>query len=239
MLVRYYLQHTNLMDAEKAATEWRRRFPENSMLIRLHAESLIATKQYQAAVDLLASANLLPAEGATQAHSLYREACLQLSLERMKAGQFQPALDLIAKAQSWPENLGVGAPYAMDIDDRLEDWLSLQCYRGLGLQKETQQLLATLALQLWPKTGDPKTAMPRPLQETNAGAIVHAMALKEYGRAEDAQKLLAQWRKDNVDSELAKWGEAVLADRFSALPFESQDDTARVLSAWLGQKNSL
>jgi tetratricopeptide (TPR) repeat protein len=238
-LIRYYLQHTNLTDADKIADDFGRRFPENGTLTRLRAESLIATKQYQAAGTLLTSASLLPAEGATQAHSLYREAYLQLSVERMKAGLFQQALELIAKAREWPENLGVGAPYPIDIDDRLEDWLSFQCYRGLGLEKEAQRTLNILALQLWPKTGDLNNATPRLLLETDAGVIIHSLALKEFGRADEAQKLLAQWRKDNPESELAKWGEDVLAGRFPAFPLSSPDDTARVLYAWIRQKHTL
>jgi tetratricopeptide (TPR) repeat protein len=187
----------------------------------------------------LTSANLLPAEGATQAHALYREAYLKLSVERMKAGLYDQALELIAKAREWPENLGAGAPYPIDIDDRLEDWLTFQCYRGLGLQKEAQQTLKLLALQLWPKTSDLSDSKPRPLQDIDGGIIIRALALKEFGRADEAQELLAQWRKDNPDSELAKWGEAVMAGRSPALPLVSQNDTARVLCAWLEQRHTL
>jgi tetratricopeptide (TPR) repeat protein len=233
MLVRYYLQHTNVADAERIAADHRRRFPENGTIIRLDAQSLIATRQYRSAIDLLMSANLLPAEGATQARALYREAYLRLSVEQMKGGLFHQALDLIAKAREWPENLGAGEPYPIDIDDRLEDWLTFQCYRGLGLQKESERALRILALQLWPKTGDLDSAKPRSLTETNASAVIHALALKELGRADEAQQLLARWRKDDPDDQLEKWGEDVLAGRSSALPPKCEDDAARIFYGWL------
>jgi tetratricopeptide (TPR) repeat protein len=232
-LVRYDLQHTNAAEAVQIAAGYDRRFPGNSTLTWLHAESLIATGQYQAAVDLLTSTVQLPAEGATRGHALYYEANLRLAIGRMKAGQFHQALAFIAQARQWPENLGTGEPYPVTIDDRLEDWLTFQCDRGLGLQKEARQTLKILAWQLWPKTGDLNDAKPRTLPETDAGGIIHALALKESGHAEAAQKLLAPWGNDGPDSDLAKWGEAVLAGRFPALPPECQDEDARILSSWL------
>jgi hypothetical protein len=147
-------------------------------------------------------------------------------------------LELIAKAREWPENLGAGAPYPIDIDDRLEDWFTLQCYSKLGLQKETQQTLKILASQLWPKTGDLNDSKPRPLPEIGTGGIIHALALKESGRANEAQELLTRWRTNGPDKEFAKWGEDVLAGHSPTLPPESQDDTARILYAWLEQKEA-
>ena len=236
MLIQFYLQHMQSAEAETIAANYARRFPENGSLIRLHAETLIETGQYQDAADLLMSSNLLPAEGAKKAHSLYREAYLMLAVQSMKAGSFHQALKQIAKAREWPENLGVGEPYPRDVDDRLEDWLAFQCYRGLGMREEAQRTLKILALQLWPKAGNLNNAKPRYLEGNNAGGIIQALALKQYGHAAEGQKVLEDWMKQDTSRAMASWGVEVFEGRSVSLPSTVQDPGCRVLAALLREQ---
>ncbi len=233
MLIQYYLNHMDPSKADSIATEYAKRFPDNNALIRLRSETLIATGQYQAAANLLMASTLLPAEGATQGHVLYREAFLMLAVQRMKAGSFRDALKLIAKAREWPENLGVGEPYPKEIDDRLENWLTYECYRGLGMEKEAQRTLNVLALQLWPEAGDLTNAKMRPLPDSGAGAIVRALALKRYGRADEGRTLLMDWMKRDPASAIAQWGYAVFEGRSVILPKDAQFSGCAILAAWL------
>ena len=61
----------------------------------LHAKALVLTGRYQEAAGLLASLDLLPSEGVTDARNLFHEAHLMLAVERMRARAFDQALPLI------------------------------------------------------------------------------------------------------------------------------------------------
>lgn len=234
MLARHFLARNNAAAADAVVAGYAQRFPRNGTLVVLHAKTLIATGQYQAAGNLLASANLLASEGNTDAHSLYREAYLMLALARMKAGSFDQALKLIKTARRWPENLGAGKPYTEDIDVRLENWLAFRCYLRLKSKQRAQTMLQNiLAFQLWPKTRGLGDSTQRFTYERGAGDIVHAMALKQSGQALKAQEILDDWLKQNPGSKIARWGAAILTGKPAALPVTVQDQGCRVLAAWL------
>ncbi len=236
MIAQLYMERGDDSSAESVAAKYGRMFPDNSGLIRLRAQTLIATGHYKEAVSILMSADLLPAEGVKKAHTLYREAYLMEAVRSMKAGAYSDALKEIDRARLWPENLGVGMPYPKDIDDRLEDWLALQCYRHLGMKKEAERSLEVLALQLWPKTGNLSDSKPRYFEANTAGGIIHALALKEYGRDGEALQALHHWMKEDTSSSMAHWGERVFYGEYDPLPGSVQDASCQVLSAWLKDK---
>lgn len=119
--------------------------PENSVLGLLHARTLLLTRRFAEAANLLDRLDVLPHEGATEAHGLYREAQLMVAVQEMKAGRFDAARKRIAAAREWPEHLGVGKPYPADTDERLEDYLEAQCLAKQGRAAEADALLAKLA----------------------------------------------------------------------------------------------
>jgi tetratricopeptide (TPR) repeat protein len=119
--------------------------PENSVLGLLHARTLLLTRRFAEAAGLLDRLDVLPHEGATEAHGLYREAQLMVAVQEMKAERFDAALKRIAAAREWPEHLGVGKPYPADTDERLEDYLEAQCLAKQGRSAEADALLAKLA----------------------------------------------------------------------------------------------
>jgi len=86
MLARHFLKEGDSAAALATATDYAQRFPTNGVLALLHAKALVASGRYQAAADLLNSLNLLPCEGSTDAHSLFREAHLMLAVARLKSG---------------------------------------------------------------------------------------------------------------------------------------------------------
>ena len=221
MLARHYLEQGEAAAALGVAADYACRFPTNSMLALLHAKALVATQRYQAAVDRLNSLDLLPCEGSTEAHSLFREAHLMLAVARMKAGAFIEAQQLIDRAREWPEHLGAGKPYAQEIDERLEDWLSYQSALGNKASDQARQSLERLLV--W-----------RPRSDAGgSGEIIRALALKERRQTNDAQQLLEARLKKDPDSEPARWGLKILAGDSGALPPKLQDSTSRVFAAWL------
>jgi hypothetical protein len=130
-LARYYLEHDDTAAALAVATDYSRQFPTNGTLALLRAKSLLLAGRNDAAAELLSSLHLLPAEGTTEARSLFHEAYLLLAVERLKSGSANEALRLIDIARQWPERLGAGKPYPEDVDERLENWLTGLCQLAL------------------------------------------------------------------------------------------------------------
>jgi len=98
----------------------------------LYAITLLLNKRSGEAARLLTHLSIIPFEGATAGHELYREAMLMQALQSMKKKDFKRSLAFVGKAELWPENLGSGKPYDPDIDSRLEDWMKYLCFRKMG-----------------------------------------------------------------------------------------------------------
>jgi tetratricopeptide (TPR) repeat protein len=218
MLTKHYLKEDDTAAALAVTTDLARRFPTNETLAVLHAKTLVANGRYQPAADLLTGLNLLPCEGSTEAHGLYREAWLMLAVQRLRTSAFDESLRLTETARQWPEHLGAGKPYPEDVDERLEDWLSYQCHLG---QKNAQ--LAGQSL---------KHILDSRSQARGAGEIIRALALKESGRGDEAVQLLKNWQREEPANELARWGGEVISGHAPPLPASIQDSACRVLAAW-------
>lgn len=223
LLTRCYLEKEEAVAALAVAAKYASRFPANSTLALLHAKALMLNHDYRAAADLLDSLDLLPCEGSTEAHSLFREANLMLALERMNAEALTQAQALVQKAREWPDHLGAGKPYPENVDERLEDWLSYQCALDNKEPDAAQQALRHLL------------AWGPPQGTRSAGDVVRALALKSSGQAAEAERLLKDWMKAQSENELPKWGLQLLDDQSGQLPLKQQNCTSRVLEAWFEQ----
>jgi len=221
MLVRQHLKQNAPVAALAVAADYSRRFPTNGTLALLYAKTLLATGQAQPAANLLNSFKLLPCEGNTEAHALFREAYLKVAMEKMKDQSFDQALQLIDTARQWPENLGAGKPYPVDVDERLEDWLAYQCYEKRNAGDAAQPMLERIvSFGSRPAHGD-------------AGEIIHALALKASGRIRDAERLLNDWLKKDPSNELVKWGLQRLSGAPAPLPSDVQDPVCQILASSL------
>ena len=184
MLARHYLKHDDPAAALAVAADYARRFPANDTLALLRAKSLLLTGQHQAAAELLSSLHVLPAEGTTEARALFHEAFLLWAVDRLQAGAFDDALRLVATARQWPETLGAGKPYPADIDERLEDWLTAQCQ----LARKPLTPPARRWTESWPSR--------RAQTGQGTGDLIRALALKQSGRAAEAEQLLKEWQSN-------------------------------------------
>jgi hypothetical protein len=127
LLAEYYLRTHDIAAAVDILGAWQAKHKDDYIMGSLYAKALLLDHQYAKADLLLAGLNLLPAEGATSGHDLYREAKLMQAVEAIKKKQRQKALAFITAAKKWPSNLGVGEPYPEDQDLRLESWLTAYC----------------------------------------------------------------------------------------------------------------
>jgi len=132
------------------ARRYHARFPGNEILGLTFAKALVAAGRYGEADSALASLDVLPQEGASEAHAMYREAKLMLAVDAMAARRWKDAATLVAAARDWPERLGEGKPYEADVDERLEDWLSASILERTGTPAETARgKQAAAALRVW------------------------------------------------------------------------------------------
>ena len=218
MLARHSLKGGDPATALAVAGDYARRFPANDTLALLRAKALLLTGQYWAAAELLESLHVLPAEGTTEAHALFREAHLLLAVGRLQSGAFADALRLVGLARQWPEQLGAGKPYLAEVDERLEDWLTAQCYVALKDPVKARQAL------------DRIVAVPARSKGQGVGDFIRAMALRQSGRLAEAERLLSDWQARDAGSDLAKWGTELFAGRPAPLTASLQDLDCRVLA---------
>ncbi len=132
MLAEYYIGHGEYAKALTVAGNFYQSHPANYIIGMLYARSLLLNGRSAKAGALLSRLSIIPFEGATAGHELYREAMLMESLRFLEKKDYRRSLAYTAKAELWPENLGSGKPYDEDIDTRVEDWLKWLCFRKTG-----------------------------------------------------------------------------------------------------------
>jgi tetratricopeptide (TPR) repeat protein len=232
-LVNYYLSQKQYPQALTVAADYRNRFPANYIIGMLYAKTLMSNKQYNEANKLLQAIQILPNEGATDGRQLYRETQLMLALDEMIKKNYNKALQFIAAARLWPENLGVGKPYAEDIDERVEDWLAYENYTRLGNDQAAEQMLDHILAF-------------KPDQDENGYVyssvkdLVNAWALQKKGKSDEAEKLLKRWAEKQPGNNLAKWALNAYKGNYTQLPDEIRtDENYRVLQEWIAISRKL
>ena len=141
LLAEHYISQKQYDKALALIGPFYKKHSDNYILGILYAKALLLNKKYVSADKFLTQLEILPFEGATIGRQLYHEAKLMQAVAEMNNKKYKKALQFIAEAKLWPENLGVGKPYDVDIDERLENWLDYQCYINLGDPQKAQQSL--------------------------------------------------------------------------------------------------
>ena len=97
-----------------------------------YVKALIADKQYTKADKVLSSMEILPFEGMSGSHKMYRDIKLALAKQCIDKKQYKKAQKYVDEARLWPRHLGVGKPYDYLIDTSEEDALDAQIKEALG-----------------------------------------------------------------------------------------------------------
>lgn len=114
---------TKQADKGLALTEpFMKTHPENYIIGMTHVKLLEMAGHFGPADKMLATLEVIPYEGATDGHELYREAKLMMAIQLLKYNKPAEARKYAAQALEWPEHLGVGKPYDQNIDARPERW---------------------------------------------------------------------------------------------------------------------
>ena len=120
-LTELYIKQKEYADALKTIEPFYQAHPQQYIIGMLYAKTLLLNNQYEAADKLLTGLQIIPFEGSTQGHELYRQAKMMQALEALEKNENTKAIALVNQAKEWPENLGAGKPYDADLDTSLED----------------------------------------------------------------------------------------------------------------------
>jgi Tfp pilus assembly protein PilF len=223
LLAEHYITQKQYDKALAIAESFYKKHTENYLMGMLYAKTLLLNKKYVAADAFLTKLEILPFEGATIGRQLYHEAKLMQAVAEMKNKQYKKALQFIADAKLWPQNLGVGKPYDVDIDERLENWLDYQCYTNLGDTEKAKQSLQKIT------TFNPKidnTVM----NFLPANQLVSAWAIEKTSSAKEAETWLKNQAGLYSTNKIVQWSlEMYTKKQSDILTADEKDGEVRII----------
>ncbi len=223
LLAEHYITQKNYDTALAIAQSFYKNHTGNYIVGMLYAKTLLLNKKYAAADAFLTKLNILPFEGATIGRQLYHEAKLMQAVAEIKKKQFKKALQFIAAAKLWPANLGVGKPYDEDIDERLEDWMSYNCYSSLKNTTAADQSLKKI-IAFTPKVDN--TVM----NFLPANQLISAWAIEKTSAATNATEWLQQQAKLYPTNKIMQWALQVYTQQtVDILSAEDKDGEVRII----------
>jgi tetratricopeptide (TPR) repeat protein len=150
---------------------------------------------YDKSIEILGSIILLPAEGASEGHEIYRNAYVLRALDFFRHQRYLKALKDLESAREWPETLGVGKPY--QTDERIEDYLTGLCYLQLNQAEEAKKYFSRVISY---------TANQKPAWDS--AYLLAALSYKLLNREEEGDRILTSWMKAQPANPLMLWSVA-------------------------------
>lgn len=214
LLTEYFIERQQYAKAMQIIATYTRKYPADYKMCMLYVRTLILNGQYKKADQALAGLTILPYEGATDGHELYREAKMMQALELMSRKQFSKALVLIEQSKTWTANLGAGKPYDSDIDVQLQDYLLALCYQALGREHEYELILKRMA------------NLPIGYRSKPTSMLVRAwVADKQHPDDKDAGlKLLDAQLTLNPSDKIVRWALSVYKKNLDTLLLPAEKD---------------
>lgn len=214
-LTTFYLGEGN--DARKALATvkpYYKRNPDIMQIATLYIRALIANEDYAEADRILSATTILPFEGETAGHDMYRKVKLCRAAQAIGKKNWNEARQLIGEARLWPKSLGAGKPYDDCIDSRMEDWMEGAVGLLSGNADEADKAFARVAAS-----------------QENGGVsdLLQAVALTRTGDKDKAKAKMEKWTKKQSNQDVADWGRS-FAERMAADKVQlTSDDLARIL----------
>lgn len=181
----------------KTGEKYLKNYPSNYYLGLKLAKGYCETGRYAACIRLLKQLQVLPNEGAYAGRGVYRAANLYQAMDYLKRGHYAKALASVNASKEWPENLGVGKPYDDQIDSRLENYLQARILLAQGERAKANTLFEQLSAS---------TPVTRYFRSAD---LLTALALKECGRPDEADRRVAAWKANRPDDRIIEWCTAI------------------------------
>jgi len=202
----FFMGKGNLLKAEELGHDFYKKNPENYILGLHYAKVLEMNQKYSECISLLQKIIVLPNEGATDGRTVWRNANIGNALNLLKAQKYRKVLESIDNARQWPENLGVGKPYTPD--ERLENFIALQCYKKLNDKQSASEMLNKI-------TGE---AVLQNLS-FDENDFLTAWLLKESGNKSEGDQIMNELLVKNPLSKSIQWCSAVYTEDLAKAGF--------------------
>ena len=196
-LINHYVANNQWQKAVETGKKYTKKYPSNYYIGLKYAKALCETGQYQPCISLLSRMQVLPNEGSYAGRAVYREANLYRAMEQLSHKNYKQVVKSVETSKEWPENLGVGKPYDNMIDNRLEDYLEAKAAAGQGDSRKTSALLAAVA------------DYTRSRSHFESGNLLSALALRESGKVQEADHMVAAWSTDFPENRVVQWCTAI------------------------------
>ncbi|MBO9594458.1 MAG: DUF5107 domain-containing protein [Niabella sp.] len=195
-LTRFHLSAGSYKAALQTIEPYFKKHPGDYINGMLYVRALMRNNKYEQADEVLQRLTILPFEGAGEGRRLYEETKLMLALKKLAEKKGAVALQYVARAGSWPRNMGSGKPYDDLIDNRLELFFTGMIKLAMKKEREGRLLMEQVA-------GSDKPA----------GAIntlVQVAALSWLNRKEAAEALFNKWASVQKEAGRVQWGKRFL-----------------------------
>ena len=196
-LINHYVANNQWQKAVETGKKYTKKYPSNYYIGLKYAKALCETGQYQPCISLLSRMQVLPNEGSYAGRAVYREANLYQAMEQLSHKNYKQVVKSVETSKEWPENLGVGKPYDNMIDNRLEDYLEAKAAAGQGDSRKTSALLAAVADYTISRS------------HFESGNLLSALALRESGKVQEADHMVAAWSTDFPENRVVQWCTAI------------------------------
>jgi tetratricopeptide (TPR) repeat protein len=185
----------------------------------LYAKTLLLNQQYKKADKVLSTLYIIPFEGATEGHELFREAKLMQAVHQIRQKKYAKALDFITQSNNWPQQLGAGKPYEADIDHLLADYLQAICYKGLGKDAALEKIVRMIIQR------------PATYKIKNTSMLIKAWVLDmQYPGTRSGLFFLEKEWNDHPHDKTIEQSLMMYKERsFSAIPDSEKDADMRIL----------
>jgi tetratricopeptide (TPR) repeat protein len=167
-------------------------FPGHMILSMDRASALYAGQKYDDCLGILDGLEVLPYEGAWEAHDLYCLTHLKLAMAACGKHSFSKALRHIDLSRDYPETLGTGRPF--DPDLRLQDALESAVRRNLG---QTAKAIAI----------DKRISeyTERHVEEGGIGMALAVRILDESAWKERVDRWITGWKARSPQDSILEW----------------------------------
>lgn len=196
-LINHYVANNQWQKAVETGKKYTKKYPSNYYIGLKYAKALCETGQYQPCISLLSRMQVLPNEDSYAGRAVYREANLYRAMEQLSHKNYKQVVKSVETSKEWPENLGVGKPYDNMIDNRLEDYLEAKAAAGQGDSRKTSALLAAVADYTISRS------------HFESGNLLSALALRESGKVQEADHMVAAWSTDFPENRVVQWCTAI------------------------------
>jgi len=201
--------------------------PGDYVMGMLQAKTLLLNHKFKEADQILSKIKVIPFEGSTDGRQLYKESKLMLALEAYKSGKFKDALNDIEQSKEWPDRLGSGKPYAEEIDERLENWLSYQTYSAMKQPAKADPYLQRI-IQFSPRVDNTVSNF------SMSNHLVTAWAYRQVAKENEGSQFLKSWSEKYPQNQVLKWTEARFkGENFQVPEGTRTDENYRIIESWL------